>query len=1612
MLLPRQMHPTKSYKMKTKALFLLLFLSLSGFAQQTVINDPNFEDALIQLGLDNVLDGQVATKNIEGVTDLDISRKNIISLVGLSDFSSLENLNCSYNSLKFIDLPSNHKLKTLNCSNNKIENFYDQNWDSKIESINISNNLITDINTEDYNSLKKIICFNNKITELDLAYNRKLEVLICNNNSLQSIDLRNNNNNIITSFNSENNPELTCIFVDNTSLDSKKWKKDETSHFIIDNETCESYTYTSIPDVNFENKLINIGLDNVQDGRVLISNISKIETLDISNSNISDLTGIEKFKSLKNLTLNNNNISSIDLKNLINLEYLNCNNNQLSSLDLTINKSLRTIKCRSNKLNSLQLPSTNTLNSVEANENTIASLDFSNTPMITSINVNTNKLVGLDVSMLNKLTNLVCWNNQLTSLTFGNNEELKSISLNNNKIQNLDLSQLPSLETLHAKENNLVALDISNCTLLKELYIENNSITELNTSNNSFLEKITCNNNKLTSLDFKNNLRIKDINCEYNSLTYIDLRINQNDVKFKSRNNPSLTCIYALNPTAAKLQWTLVDSNTHFVKDAEECSNPIAENTETESNDTQDTANLIDANSKITASIGNEDKDDYFKLNITENGFISIAPENIELLGWGYGFYSTTISDVTLWENYQPISKGIYYIHFTSQDGDTEKQYSFTVSFTPELRPIDLVDNNSFDKAQDIKLNEENIEMLGYYSNGEYDKDYYKFVAPENGRLELTDVYDEKVPYSVDVYNDAKTKIDFTLGELEKQVFPPSFYPKYVFPIHYAILEKGRTYYFVISSYLEYHFAGEYRFKAKFLEEPKADFDYVSSGNNFFFNNKVESIDQKTYVWHLKKPSEQYYNNHFSSKGNPEYTFTENGVYDIRLGVVTNGGQNEIEKQIIVGNNVEIYPKEIGYNGKATIKLYNILNDNTSKISFSYGTDTIKAKRISKIDDNIVETVFFLENEPLGKWKLNITDKNKVTTTYDNKLNVLDKQNSEPGALSLWPIQNYIYLPNRWQDFTIKYKNTGGQDLANQQIWITVSDPSKTVVELLDGKTFAYPSYVYENNLKEKFDSIPPYVDVDKFLGEDVPTRIYPLYIPLIKKGESGTLRFKLKSSATDRVIVNVWTYDQENDNNSSSKNNCFGKTQGTPCAQQLLEKIATDVGEAAMPGVACAVSVSGEIGNLAGSEDRSVGSMVYSWASIAVNCGSLAFGPASGLINSTWVIVSNIIDYSMIGSNCYDKKHHKSNKSLGVGSSDPNSIVGPIGGGGENNYIQSENMAFYKVNFENKSIATAPAQEIWIHDTLDIAKFDMSKFSFGNIIIGDSTITIPDGLRDFIKEIDLRPKQNIIGRIIGTANDQGIIEVYFRSLNPNTLEDNTDPKLGILPPNNTSPEGEGSISYFVGLINPVNGAIYENKATIIFDSNDAITTNTWKNTIDTGLPNSSITSDYFDTEKIEVTLSINGNDALSGINDYIVFASHNGGAYKAIGRTTTSSLVYKFPSNGEYKFFSIATDRAYNMEGYKTKSETSITVEQLSLPDYGFNKLFKVYPNPTNSIFKIESKYKIIDVSVYNASGMRVEYFEGNNYDSYNISHLKTGLYLISINTERGIANKKLLIK
>ncbi|MDP7531105.1 MAG: hypothetical protein QF816_05870, partial [Candidatus Scalindua sp.] len=102
---------------------------------------------------------------------------------------------------------------------------------------------------------------------------------------------------------------------------------------------------TYVPDDKFEQALIDLGYDTTLDDYVLTANISGVTELDVSNKEISDLTGIEAFTALTVLKIYDNKLTSLDVSKNTALNELQCWKNQLTSLDVSNNTALTGLWC-------------------------------------------------------------------------------------------------------------------------------------------------------------------------------------------------------------------------------------------------------------------------------------------------------------------------------------------------------------------------------------------------------------------------------------------------------------------------------------------------------------------------------------------------------------------------------------------------------------------------------------------------------------------------------------------------------------------------------------------------------------------------------------------------------------------------------------------------------------------------------------------------------------------------------------------------------------------------------------------------------------------------------------------------------------------------------------------------------------------------------------------------------------------------------------------------------------------------------------------------------------------------------------------------------------------
>ena len=511
-----------------KKLFLLFILLTCFFvqAQYTAIPDANFEQALIDLGIDSgTIDGKVLTANVTNLKSLQLPGKSISSLLGIEAFVKLEKLNIdtppssiSYairNKISTLDLSKNINLIELNCSNNDLTNL-DTSTNLFLTSLVCKNNRITSINLSKNINLIELNCQDNDLTNLDTSTNLFLTSLVCISNRITSLDLSKNINLI----------ELNCNYNDLTSLDAS-------TNLFLTSLVCEN------------NRITSLNLTKNTDLTSLHCRSNRISSLNVT-----------KNTALTDLDCSVNQITSLDVTKNTALINLDCYGNQITSLDVTKNTALINLRCYSNQITSLDVTKNTALLQLLCYHNQLSSLDITKNTALRNLSCHDNKINNLDITKNTALIDLYCSNNQISNLDLTNNLVLETLYCSFNQISNLDLSKNTALNYLYCTNNQISNLDLTNNLVLNLLWCSNNQISSLDVTINSVLTSLYCNNNVLTSLNLKNGQNTKFI------IRFLD---------FKS--NPKLACIQVDNKTYSDTFWSIQkDATASF---SENCNPPI-----------------------------------------------------------------------------------------------------------------------------------------------------------------------------------------------------------------------------------------------------------------------------------------------------------------------------------------------------------------------------------------------------------------------------------------------------------------------------------------------------------------------------------------------------------------------------------------------------------------------------------------------------------------------------------------------------------------------------------------------------------------------------------------------------------------------------------------------------------------------------------------------------------------------------------------------------------------------------------------------------------------------------------------------------------------------------
>jgi len=569
-----------------------------------------------------------------------------------------------------------------------------------------------------------------------------------------------------------------------------------------------------------------------------------------------------------------------------------------------------------------------------------------------------------------------------------------------------------------------------------------------------------------------------------------------------------------------------------------------------------------------------------------------------------------------------------------------------------------------------------------------------------------------------------------------------------------------------------------------------------------------------------------------------------------------------------------------------------------------------------------------------------------VTLSTQESMTLQDAFTVEPGGDSqLWVdiLGRGTIRPGRPQTFTIVYGNHGNSDAYAVPLWLA-GIPINAEVSVRTPLTEPAPN-VGAPPIDWK--QVPEFVEAN---GE----KLMPLLLPVIPPDTPGAINitlqintdqsFQLKTSVSPPLVRSL----------------AQDALTVTDCSLAVTEEILRIAG--LIPGVSCLEAtrqliLSKFIGAAHDAvHERRTGeteNRVISFVEASVDFAHFAARCAGGEIpgSTVWELGQIAIGGIQIFRDCQEPFQRLRESTLPVSvvnSRDPNDKVGSTGAGVAR-YVSGQEPLRYAIYFENVATATAPAQEVVITDQLDSVKLDLNTFSLGPIAFGNQLVNPPQDSSEFNQDVDLRPANNLIVRINAALDkDTGRLTWRFASIDPTTGLPTEDPLAGFLPPNVNAPEGDGSVLFTVmPKEDLLTGTEIRNQAQIIFDANAPIDTPQWFNTLDNSAPASNVHALSSISCSANINVQWSGIDTGSGVRDYTVYVSDNGGSFAVWqSHTTATSGTYSGQFGHTYAFYSVAQDQTGNIENVPGSPDASVTVVDNTPPSLSVPTLAPVSTN------------------------------------------------------------------
>ncbi|MGP3308463.1 leucine-rich repeat domain-containing protein [Porphyromonas endodontalis] len=338
----------------------------------------------------------ITFENPESLQEL-IVETNKMSVLNLTGMKSLTYLGASATDIREINLTGCTSLKQIQCNGSKLVKI-NLTAATNLEKASLTLSSLSELDLTGLTKLKELDLNNNGISKIDLKNLPALESVVLSYNPIDAV-----------SFSSC--PKLEVISIKNKRKDSRLTSF--TAVGLPALKVLNLYG-NKISTLKLEDlpKLSQVNLENNSLTAVDFSKCAKsLSEVGLGNNKFSGEFELKGLENLSEFSIENNKLTSFKVTGCPALETLKVQKNELTSLDLTAcSGDLSTVYASENQLSSVKLKNHKNL---YLNDNKLTSVDLSSCTNLETLEMGNNKLTSLDLKGLNALSEVNVYKNNI-----------------------------------------------------------------------------------------------------------------------------------------------------------------------------------------------------------------------------------------------------------------------------------------------------------------------------------------------------------------------------------------------------------------------------------------------------------------------------------------------------------------------------------------------------------------------------------------------------------------------------------------------------------------------------------------------------------------------------------------------------------------------------------------------------------------------------------------------------------------------------------------------------------------------------------------------------------------------------------------------------------------------------------------------------------------------------------------------------------------------------------------------------------------------------------------------------------------------------------------------